>query len=179
MGQGQADAPRMHTAWTPFDEVDGGDGVFWDHAITGNVSEIVTPNFEDGFDYLIRTDDIYATDDEVDINAQFYRETSAAYSSNRFLGTTSFSISGSEFGVFVGAPRITRNWHRVASSLNSGLPAISYTDTFTIKRFDTFIYSSNDAITHATAQPIRNIKLTTTSQFSSGKLYMYRRIANV
>jgi hypothetical protein len=49
-------SPVVFAGWHPVDKVtigDGKDGLIYDHAVTGGVSDVVTPDFEDGYEYRV------------------------------------------------------------------------------------------------------------------------------
>lgn len=49
-------APVVFAGWHPVDKVtigDGKDGLIYDHAVTGNVATVETPDFADGYEYRI------------------------------------------------------------------------------------------------------------------------------
>ena len=49
-------APVAAAGWHPYDIVDvgdGNDGLIYDHSISGTVSTVETPDFDDGYDYHI------------------------------------------------------------------------------------------------------------------------------
>ncbi len=49
-------SPVSHSVWHPYDMAnigDGNDGVYWDHSVDGNTSQIDTPALVDGFEYAI------------------------------------------------------------------------------------------------------------------------------
>ncbi|NDK37186.1 hypothetical protein, partial [Rhodovulum sulfidophilum] len=54
---GAVGASVNEAAWHPHDMVrvgDGADGLFWDHSAEGDGRYISTPDFEDGYEYMIR-----------------------------------------------------------------------------------------------------------------------------
>jgi len=63
MAPGKPGAPIVEAGWHPYDatKVGGGDGVFWDFNVDGDVSIALSPLFEDGFEYHLYVDLNYST----------------------------------------------------------------------------------------------------------------------
>jgi hypothetical protein len=75
-----AGARILRTGWHPFNKVtvgDSNDGLLWDHAVTGNVNAVETPDFEDGYEYALVFNNVLGPDTET--LWDFYKETDAAY----------------------------------------------------------------------------------------------------
>lgn len=56
MGEGASGAPLIRAGWHPYNKVnvgDANDGKYYDFTINGSIGDVVTPTFEDGYDYLI------------------------------------------------------------------------------------------------------------------------------
>lgn len=56
-----AGSPINQAAWHPYNSLeigDGNDGVIWDRSIDGPVSTLDTPEFEDGYEYMLFIKDI-------------------------------------------------------------------------------------------------------------------------
>jgi hypothetical protein len=55
-------SPVVFAGWHPVDKVSVGDGktgLIYDHAVTGTVSTVVTPDFEDGYEYRVVGVDLF------------------------------------------------------------------------------------------------------------------------
>ena len=56
VAESSSGAPVMVSGWHPVDKVSTGDGktgLIYDHAVTGTVASVVTPDFVDGYEYRI------------------------------------------------------------------------------------------------------------------------------
>lgn len=64
LAEGASSAPVVATGWHPHNLTNVGGaqtGLFYDHAVNGNQSQINTPDFEDGYEYAIRMENFGAT----------------------------------------------------------------------------------------------------------------------
>ncbi|MBL3587776.1 hypothetical protein JMM61_20935 [Rhodovulum sulfidophilum] len=58
---GAVGTPVNEAAWHPYDMVrvgDGADGLFWDRSVDGDGQYIMTPDFEDGYEYMVRVEGV-------------------------------------------------------------------------------------------------------------------------
>jgi hypothetical protein len=92
-------APVVATGWHPYDKVsvgDGKDGLIYDHAVSGNVGSVITPDFEDGYEYRIVADEVRHNDaSSRRLWLQAYFASAGAY---RTLITSPDQISSGRFG---------------------------------------------------------------------------------
>lgn len=57
LASGASNAPPIQSAWHPYNMAvvgDGNDGLIYDHAVDGALSQIETPVFEPGYEYMVR-----------------------------------------------------------------------------------------------------------------------------
>ena len=84
IAEGAISAPYVQSGWHPYDGVsvgDGADGTVYDFDIDGSVSSVETPDFEDGYEYEFRFENISGSSGfGGNFEIEFYRETSVAYS---------------------------------------------------------------------------------------------------
>lgn len=82
IAEGATGAPYVATGWHPYNGVNVGDaatGIIYDFAVHGAVANVVSPDFEDGYEYLFIGVGI---DSSVAVNTflmDVYRETTGAY----------------------------------------------------------------------------------------------------
>lgn len=93
IAEGTTAAPVNRAAWHPFDMVlvgDGNDGVIYDFAVDGAVATLVSPDFEDGYEYMFLFDGLSPSINTVSFQAEVWKATAGAYSGTvlNFLGTT-------------------------------------------------------------------------------------------
>jgi len=105
IAEGVTSTPYVQTGWHPYNGVtvgDGATGTIYDFAIDGSVASIETPNFVDGYEYMITFDGLAQSGSNRTI--AWYRETSAAWS-------TSFAIQNetTDALIKVFAPRMVSN----------------------------------------------------------------------
>lgn len=78
--------------WHPYNraEPDGSEtGIFYDFAVDGGATQIETPNFEAGYDYMVVVDGLVRSGAPYTINLEIFRDTPATYSSaSLIVGTT-------------------------------------------------------------------------------------------
>jgi hypothetical protein len=142
---------------------DTGDGVIYDFAVDGAVSSIETPVFADGYEYQIVFVGISPTVGTPGVNLELYRETSAAYSAVDVVFIfTEFERSGIiEFH----KPRIVSR-----TMFFEYLTSIYGSNTIINPGFDYRV------IKHTVAQKVSKARISlTSSTFSAGKFYLFRR----
>lgn len=150
--------------WAPYD---GSTGVIYDFSVDGAVSEIVTPDFEDGYEYLLRFEDISGAT-STNWQMQLYQETSAAYSVLQTILATGGSGGIFHGDIHIKAPRAVSKHHDVAIQYgsNSGTGFQSGTRVILTQY-------------HSTAQAILRARAAMQgSNTDGGKMVMYRRPAS-
>jgi hypothetical protein len=112
MAGAAAGAPVIFAGWHPVDKVsvgDSADGLIYSHAVDGTVAEIVTPDFEDGYEYRIVADALsHNSGSNRNLVLQLYRETDANYAT-LYTSTTAVSASSRcSLDVEILMPRISK-----------------------------------------------------------------------
>jgi hypothetical protein len=117
VAESSSGAPVMVSGWHPVDKVSIGDsktGLIYDHAVTGTVASVVTPDFVDGYEYRIVALDLYHNDtiNERRLQVEAFKETDAAY---RLIRQSDQGSSSSPFGYHAEFyfPRIASQSHLV------------------------------------------------------------------
>lgn len=132
MAEGSAGAPVVSTGWHPVDKVtvgDGKTGIIYDSAVNGVVANIVTPDFEDGFEYRIIADNLSHNDTITNRGLVFGLSNSSGGS--YFEGSTiGNSSSSSQFGIdaTILMPMIAKEDHhfvQVLAHINGTLSSIT------------------------------------------------------
>jgi hypothetical protein len=162
MAAGENGSPVMIAAWHPYDKVtvgDGQDGLIYDHAVNGNVAEVVTPDFEDGYEYrLLGFNVSHNNGTAAGLTLELYEETSAAYDATATIGTETSGINW-RFDIELLMPRLVSGVHWAlirARALNSE--------------------NSTSVQTSGTAEKILRARIKfTAGSIDSGKIWMLRR----
>lgn len=168
MAEAASGAPINRAGWHPVDKVTVGDGlqgVIYDFSVSGAVSSIVTPDFEDGYEYRLVGSNL-GFDGSVTLLVDFYEATAAAYANAR---TTASISSASTFDLDIEfiTPRAISRGH-VARYTN--LISVGGSPTATI---DT-VYGIG--VSNSTAQKLLRARIRPSSgNFDSGKVWFMRR----
>lgn len=90
-------APVVSLGWHPYDKVtvgDGKTGLIYDSTVTGTVASVVTPDFEDGWEYRILALNMRhdATANDRTLQIQLYKQTSATYVTGAVVGNNASTI---------------------------------------------------------------------------------------
>jgi hypothetical protein len=91
--QGANNAPINEAAWHPYNKVTVGDsntGLLYDFAVTGSVTEVITPDFVDGYEYRVRWESI-SNNTSFASTIQLWLETDGAYGGAISIGTLTTS----------------------------------------------------------------------------------------
>lgn len=167
ISEGSTGAPITAAGWHPYDMVavgDGNDGLIYDNAVDGNVLSIETPNFADGYEYMLLIERISHNTTATAFDIDQYFETAAAYQ-----GVESISAaynSGDTVSGFIHfhRPRYSSHRHFFSYSTTGGTASGGA--------------SSNTKFHYnATAQKVlkARIDVTGTSLIDGGKVYLLRR----
>src|SRR5574343_19671 len=83
----------LASVWHPYNKTTIGDantGLIYDYGVSGAVSSVVTPDFADGWEYMIVYNDLShdSGSSPVYLQVELYRETSAAYSGAQEISDT-------------------------------------------------------------------------------------------
>jgi hypothetical protein len=94
-------APVVFAGWHPVDKVsvgDGKDGLIYDHAVSGTVSSVITPDFEDGYEYRVIAHAMSHTDtlNNRRLEIEAFKQTDAAY---RLIRQSAEGSSSDYFGL--------------------------------------------------------------------------------
>ena len=115
MAEGATGAPLIRAAgfvphgWQKFD--DGGDAVLWDYASDGAVASVETPQFEDGYEYLINCHNLRGSVTG-DLYIDIFAQTSASYLTS-VLTANLYNI-GAGWGLFsIPVPSLVKTLHAV------------------------------------------------------------------
>lgn len=159
-------SPVIVNGWHPVDKVsigDGKQGLIYDVASNGTVADVVTPDFEDGYEYRLVGSGI-SHNSGVDRSFQIalYKQTAASYVT-AFSDSTRASSVLFDFDIHIMMPRITALSHFVTF-----LVAIN-TGSFLLTTTSGYAYN-------ATAQKILKARI----QFGggsidAGKIWLMRR----
>jgi hypothetical protein len=138
----------------------------YNSAVNGTQTSLETPDFEDGYSY--RLVGLYLSGSgTAGMGAEFFRQTSAAYSSVTTIGGS--TSAATNFTYTINRPMEAEFYHDWWGEVGTGFAT-------TPVNSQTVIASSPLAITHATAQKISKIRITRPAQnFTAGKLYLERQ----
>jgi hypothetical protein len=159
-------SPVVFAGWHPVDKVtigDGKDGLIYDHAVTGNVGSVVTPDFEDGYEYRVIAREMrhsLATNQRLTLDAFF-----ATAGSYRRLVQSADDTSVAFFGfdIEMCTPRLVTRAHLVRATTykNGSIRTGSDQDS------DSYI---------TTAQKLTRARVQFNSgNITAGKIWMLRR----
>lgn len=119
MASAESGAPVIFAGWHPYNKVSVGDGqtgLIYDHSINGTVADIVTPDFEDGFEYrLIGSALSHNSGVSTTLELELYQETSASYDSVLLIGAADTSAILWHFDMDILTPRLVARTHFVVS----------------------------------------------------------------
>ena len=83
VAEASSGAPVVFAGWHPVDKVsvgDGKDGLIYDHAVTGDVASVITPDFVDGYEYRVMAHFLRSTTvTDVRLELDGFFETGAIY----------------------------------------------------------------------------------------------------
>lgn len=131
MAEGSAGAPVVSTGWHPAAKVtvgDGQTGLIYDSAVNGVVANIVTPDFEDGFEYRVIVENLSHNDGVTSRGLVFglSDSTGGSYAEGSNIGNSSASATfGLDASILV--PRIAKDFHfvQLAAHVNGSLSSIT------------------------------------------------------
>ena len=169
VAESSSGAPVMVSGWHPYDKVSVGDGktgLIYDHAVTGTVASVVTPNFEDGYEYrvvalgLMHNAALIGTDRKLQMEA--FKQTDAAY---RLIRQSDQGANNQYFGFHAEFyfPRLESTAHFVM------------TMTYRNGSFSSGV-DVDSAMFDEPAQKILRARLSFTGDsIAAGKVWMFRR----
>lgn len=156
-------APPLASAWHPYDMATIGDGTTGTfYTGSGGVMNVATPNFENGYEYLVIFDGIDPIAGSQNFWIEFYKQTDAAYTATQAIISTT-----------------TANPHYGA--LYIPYPRWSTRRTFEAKWLFS-LWDTNGAITgtdaqvdDSTGQPCLGVRFSCSGNISGGTLKLWRR----
>lgn len=139
LAEGAAGAPVMVSGWHPVDKVtigDGKTGRIYDFATNGVVADIVTPDFEDGYEYRILAVGLsHNSGTNQALRLELFKATDASYATAFTLTSISGNtgLARASFDAEILMPRLSKNAHFVryaafTTSIESGA-AGGFTDS--------------------------------------------------
>lgn len=174
INEGTAGAPVNQSAWHPYDLVtvgDGNDGVIYDFAVDGAVTSIVTPDFEDGYEYMVLIDSMgIATAGALQIAVYF--DTYAAYLLGLAVGISA-SPNTSSFSILMRAPRRSRRTFYTemiykADAGNSAAAAVTSDRAYGLTNADTALKIRIQDVTGSKNTDAGVVTLLRRREYSSG-----------
>ena len=169
VAESSSGAPVMVSGWHPVDKVSTGDGktgLIYDHAVTGTVASVVTPDFVDGYEYRVvalglrHNAALIGTDRRLQMEA--FKQTDAAY---RLIRQSDQGVNNQYFGFHAEFyfPRLESTAHFVM------------TMTYRNGSFSSGI-DVDSAMFDEPAQKILRARISFTGDsIAAGKVWMFRR----
>jgi hypothetical protein len=169
IAEASSGAPVMVSGWHPYDKVtigDGKTGLIYDHAVTGTVPSVVTPDFVDGYEYRIlalglrHNAALIGTDRRLQLEA--FKQTDAVY---RLVRQSEQGNNTQDFGYHAEFyfPRLESTSHFVI------------TMTYRNGAFNAQI-DADSAMYDTPAQKILRARISFTGDsIAAGKVWMFRR----
>jgi hypothetical protein len=161
--EGSTDAPVLSTGWHPYNMVTVGDGN--DFSVDGAVATITTPDFDDGYEYMLRFVNVGVSATLPTMNCNLYRETDAAYT-NLTVSSGLNAALGYDGLLQIYFPRVIGVYHKAdwVFPLHDRSVPTSAAATGPFEVLD------------ATVQPILRAQLDLSAgNFDQGNVYMLRR----
>lgn len=178
ISEGDTTAPVNTSSWHAYNKVlnnDANTGVIWSFAVNGAVAAVTTPDFVDGFEYMLFLDNIRSSSTATVANfrVNFYRETSAAYAgvmtTSDITSTSSAPVSAN---IDLLAMRQTRRFHAMTNIISRSDGG----DLISSQSVPSFFQVTR----HTTAQKILRAQLTfdtgnITGSGATGAIYLFKR----
>lgn len=156
--------PATVPGWQPYDDATG---VIYDFSVDGALATIETPDFEDGYEYMLVLDMLEAASGTPHIEIEFYREQASAYSAKAILSITNQKYHCGEAAFWL--PRVVKRAHHVWKAIYS---AASISNA---SRSNDTAYTSSVIHTTATAILKARLSLNNAANFAGGTVTMLRR----
>ena len=170
--QANSGAPYVLQEWHPHDGAtvgDGNAGLFYDFAVHGAVASVETPNWADGYEYMVKIEDISPSSATADnpFLCQVYPETTAAYTSG--VAIDAFSSGGAanylSAQVRFYAPRLAQT-----SILFDSISGVYLGTSISTVKSDAYLVSNT------VAQKLLKAKfIFTEGNIDAGRMYLYHR----
>lgn len=164
LAESASGAPVVASTWHPYNKVSVGDGqtgLIYDFAVNGVQASVVTPDFEDGYEYrLIGVDLSHNSLSDKTLWVRLYLETAAVYDTTITLGNNSNAANFS-VDVLINIPRISARTHTI--------PYIGVVNGSASNTSTAVVYN-------ATAQKLLRAQVRfDTDSIDGGKIYFLRR----
>ena len=170
IAESDSTAPVVRAHWHPYNMVTNGDGstgLIYNSAVDGSVATVTTPDFVDGYEYMMELIGVNVTATTGTIAFNLWRETSGAYDGGVSLFPGTASISRASGRIELPRVRSTQQSHVYTSSVDVHATGDT-TRALTPRSF---------VVTHNTSQKILRARLTPSANFTTGLVYLYRRRA--
>ena len=169
MARGENGSPYVEAGWHPYDGVtvgDGADGVIYDFAVDGALGSVETPDFADGYEYMIIGRGL-SDQQSGQLRFDWWRETSAAWTGYAIIDRPGLSGHPTyDLKIEAFAPRAVSNFMFFNLASTDVAPANDMTA----------LVNYNQKLALTTAQKIGKARLTLTANtFAAGKIYMFKR----
>lgn len=165
MAESASGSPINVMGWHPVDKVtvgDGKEGLIYNSATDGTVASVVTPDFEDGYEYRIVIRDLsHNNGTTTTLRIEIYKDPAALY---KLLFATSAGNSGDNFGV--DAEILTP---RLSGTSHSGR-AVAHVDSAFAN-----LVPSVDAYYVPAQKILRSRIIFAAGSIDSGKIWLFRR----
>jgi hypothetical protein len=161
-------APYIVTDWHPFDGAavgDGNEGVIYDFATDGGVTEIVSPDFAEGWEYAFIFDALATAGD---LTVELFRATSGSYSDAGDLDDGTVATARPICGrVWIPAPQVASNMFQVTCDVNpQRIGTSNTTNPGAVGGVRVFM---------STKQVITRVRFASTIPTTGGRVLMHRR----
>jgi hypothetical protein len=164
--EGANNAPYNEATWHPYNGLKVGDantGVIYDFATTGALTTITTPDFVDGYEYMLRVEGL-VTSNAAEFQISLYSEAAAAFTT--YADVTTVPGNAGNFGeIEISVPRATTNRVNVYSRMSS-------------------VAAAADPITHGgasftltLASKVLRARISNGFATTAGRIIMYKRRA--
>jgi hypothetical protein len=162
MAAAESGAPVVFAGWHPYNKVSVGDGqtgLIYSHAVDGNIAEIVTPDFEDGFEYKLIADALsHNNGSATGLQLGLYEETGGSY----------------DTAVTIGSETAANFWNVDIDILTPRL--VSTVHFAVIRAFTTGTITGTGVQTSGTAQRVLRARLRfAAGSIDAGRVWMLRR----
>ncbi len=165
LAESASGAPVIASSWHPYNKVsvgDGAAGLIYDSAVNGTVASVVTPDFEDGYEYRLIGVGLSHNDvSSRELTLEFYKQTSATYVTVISFGAnTSAALFGFDLTILL--PRIESTMHMGAFFAYSG--SSLYTTSNVVGAYN------------ATSQKVLRARVDfSIGSIDAGKVWLFRR----
>lgn len=156
----------LASVWHPYNKTTIGDantGLIYDYGVSGAVSSVVTPDFADGWEYMIVYNDLShdsGGSPPYTLQVELYCETSAAYSGAKDISDTVNTITLISGHLHLPWVRSSRTWQPAHALSSVGNAATDASVGFSM----------------STAQKALRARVSFSGGYiDAGKLYLYRR----